>query len=55
VKRNRYGKRRAFHPFLHDAVASALADRDEAIPFENPADFVPRKDAKPTQQVPQLE
>jgi hypothetical protein len=54
VKRNRNRNRRAFDPSLHDAVASTLADHDESVPFENPANLVRRKDAKPTQQGPQL-
>jgi len=46
VKGNRNRNRRAFEPFLHDTVASAQADRDESVPFENPANLAPRKDAK---------
>jgi hypothetical protein len=33
VKRNRNRDRRALCPFLHDPVASALADRDKSVTF----------------------
>jgi len=39
VERHRDGDRGPFRLELHDAVASALADCDKSMLFENPADL----------------
>jgi hypothetical protein len=54
MKRDGDRDRCVFDPFLHDPVAPALADRYESVPFEYPANLVPRKDAELTQQEPRL-
>jgi hypothetical protein len=41
VERHGNRDRRVSDPLLHDPVASALANRDESVPFENPANLVP--------------
>jgi hypothetical protein len=41
VERNRNRDRGILDLFLHDPMASPLADRDESIPLEDPANLVP--------------
>jgi hypothetical protein len=49
VKRDRDRDGRTFCPLLHHKVTTALADRDEAMLFENLADLPARKNSKPAQ------
>ena len=53
VEGYRNGYRRRLQTLLHDPMAASLADCDESVLFENPANLRARKDPKSTQPEPQ--